>query len=101
MKYVFSASTMSPDNEMLKSILEKADIPCLIRNEYLTAGEAPFISPELWILNDEDYPRAREIVDAWENATIENQGPWVCRCGETIEGQFTSCWQCGRERKTA
>ena len=101
MKHVFTASTMSPDNEMLKSILEEADIPCLIRNEYLSPGEAPFISPELWILNDEDYPRAKEIVDAWQNAKIENHGPWVCRCGETIEGQFTACWKCGRERQEA
>lgn len=92
---------MTADNEMLKSMLEEADIPCMIRNEYLSAGEASFIPPELWILNDEDYPKAREIVDAWQNAEIENHGPWVCRCGETIEGQSTSCWKCGRERKTA
>ena len=65
MKYVFTANTMSADQEIVKGLLEEADIPCLIRNEYLSPGEAPFISPELWILNDEDYPRAREIVDAW------------------------------------
>ena len=101
MKYVFTATALSPDNEMLKGILEKADIPCLIRNEHLSmaAGEVPFIPPELWILNDEDYPRAKEIVDAWRTAKIENHGPWVCpHCSETIEGQFTSCWKCGRER---
>src|SRR6266849_6020850 len=102
MKYVFTAATMSADSEMLKSILEKAGIPCMIRNEYLSMalGElAPAdCTPELWILNDEDYPRAKEIVDAWQNAKIENHGPWVCRCGETVEGQFTSCWKCGRER---
>ena len=102
MKYVFTATTLSPDNEILKSILEKAGIPCMIRNEYLSMGLGELApsecSPELWILNDEDYPRAKEIVDAWRNATIENLGPWVCRCGETVEGQFTSCWKCGRER---
>ena len=51
MKYVFTATTLSPDNEMLKSILEKADIPCMIRNEYLSmaAGELPFVPPELWV----------------------------------------------------
>ena len=101
MKLVFTATTMSADQEIVKGLLEEADIPYLIRNEYLSAGEAPFISPELWIMNDEDYPRAKEIVDAWQNAEIENHGPWVCRCGETVEGQFTSCWKCGRERTTA
>ena len=100
MKYLFTATTLSPDNEMLKSILEQADIPCMIRNEYLSmaAGELPFVPPELWILNDEDYPRAKEIVAEWQNAKTENHGAWVCRCGETIEGQFSSCWNCGKER---
>ena len=102
MKLVYTATTMSADQETLKSILEQADIPCMIRNDNLSTalGELPFAecSPEIWILNDEDTPRAREIVDAWRNAEVENQDPWVCRCGETSEGQFTSCWNCGRER---
>jgi hypothetical protein len=80
MKYVFTATTLSPDTEMLKSILEQADIPCMIRNEYLSmaAGEIPFIPPELWILNDEGYARAKEIADQWRTANIENRGLWVC-----------------------
>ena len=102
MKLVFTATIMSADQETLKSLLEKARIPCMIRNGDLSMGlgELPptECSPELWILNDEDYPTAKEIVDAWRNAGIENHGPWVCRCGEKIEGQFTSCWKCGRER---
>jgi hypothetical protein len=103
MKHVFTATTMSADQETLKSLLEKANIPCMIRNESLSMalGELPFTecSPEIWILNDEDYPRAKEIVDAWQNAEVETHDPWVCRCGQTIEGQFTSCWKCGRERQ--
>jgi putative signal transducing protein len=103
MKHVFTATTMNADQEIVKGLLEKAKIPCMIRNEHLSMalGElAPSeCSPELWILNDEDYPRAREIVDAWRSAGIENHGPWICQhCGEAIEGQFTSCWKCGRER---
>jgi hypothetical protein len=100
MKHVFTANTMSADQEIVKRLLEKAKIPCMVRNEYLSmaAGEIPFTPAELWILNDEDYPRAKEIVNAWQNAKMENHGPWVCRCGETVEGQFTSCWKCGRER---
>lgn len=105
MKHVFTATTMSADQEIVKSLLEKAKIPCMVRNEHLSMalGElAPSeCSPELWILNDEDYPRAKEIVDAWRNAKTETRDPWICRCGEAIEGQFTSCWKCGRERPTA
>ena len=105
MKHVFTATTMSADQEIVKGLLDEAKIPCMIRNEHLSMalGElAPAnCSPEIWIQNDEDYPRAREIVDGLRKAEIENHGPWVCRCGETIEGQFTSCWNCGRERPTA
>ena len=96
---------MSADQEMLKTLLDEANIPCMIRNENLSTalGALPLAegAPEIWIQNDEDYPRAQEIVDGWRQAEIENHGPWVCRCGETIEGQFTSCWNCGKERPTA
>jgi hypothetical protein len=88
-------------NEMFKSLLEEAGIPSLIRNEFLSvaAGEVPFLPTELWILNDEDYPRAKELVDGLRDEKIEIHEPWLCPdCGEMIEGQFTSCWKCGKER---
>jgi hypothetical protein len=105
MKRVFTANTMTADQEIVKDLLERAKIPCSIRNEHLSMalGElAPSeCSPEVWILNDEDYPQAKEIVDAWRNTKVEIRDPWVCHCGEIIEGQFTSCWNCGQERPTA
>ena len=79
MKFLCSASPMNGglDNEMFKSLLEEAGIPCMIRNEYLSvaAGEVPFVPPELWILNDGDYLRAKGIVDAWRDAKIETHDP--------------------------
>ena len=94
---------MSADQEIVKGLLDEAKIPCMIRNEHLSMalGElAPAnCSPEIWILNDEDYARAKEIVDALRNIKVEIQDAWICPdCGEAIEGQFTSCWNCGRER---
>jgi len=103
MKCVFTANTMSGDQEIVKSLLEKEGIPCIIRNEHLAMalGElAPSeCAPELWILSDTDFAKAKEIVEAWRNTEVENHGTWVCLCGETIEGQFSSCWQCERERQ--
>jgi putative signal transducing protein len=88
--------------EMLKSLLEDTGIPCMIRNENLSSamGELPFQEcfPELWIMKDQDYPRAAEMVQTWRSTRIEIHDSWICRCGETIEGQFTSCWNCGNER---
>jgi hypothetical protein len=105
MKYIFAAIGKydGADNEMLKGLLEEAGIPCMIRNENLSMamGEIPpSESPELWILNDEDYPKAKDLIDSWLSARPEPQGPWVCpQCSETIEGQFTSCWKCGAEQQ--
>ena len=107
MKYIFAATGKydGADNEMLKGLLEEAGIPCMIRNENLAMamGELPpSESPELWIMNDDDFPRAKEMIESWQNAKPEASDPWVCqRCGETIEGQFTSCWNCGADQKTS
>ena len=90
--------------QMLKGLLDEVKIRCMIRNEYLSSamGEMPFLetSPELWILKDEDYPRARQIIETWRTTRIEIKDSWTCgHCGEIIEGQFTSCWQCGMDCK--
>jgi hypothetical protein len=100
MKYVFTLNPINMDFEIIQNLLEQANIPYVIRNAALSMGDGvlPSLPPEIWILNDEDHAQALEIVDACENSEIENDGPWVCRCGEAIEGQFTSCWKCGKER---
>jgi Putative prokaryotic signal transducing protein len=101
MKRVFTATTMSADQEIVKGLLDEAGIPSMIRNEHLAMalGELADGSPEIWILNDEDYPRAKEIVDDLRKSNVETAQPWICSdCGEEIEGQFTSCWNCGKDR---
>jgi hypothetical protein len=107
MKYVFASASILElrDIETLKTLLEDDGIPCLIKNENLSmlAGEGAMQDylPEIWILNDGDYPRAHKLIEAWRNAPIETHDRWLCPgCSETIDGQFTSCWKCGRERRT-
>lgn len=87
---------------LVKSRLEENGIACLMKNESLTGGigELPPIEcwPEVWITDDDDRAMAERIV---QSMTGENGGettPWQCECGEHIEGQFTGCWHCGRER---
>lgn len=105
MKYIFAATGQydGADNETLKVLLEEAGIPCMIRNENLSMamGEIPpSESPELWIMNDQDYPRAKELIETWRDARTETRDSWVCpRCSENVEGQFTSCWKCGAEQR--
>lgn len=89
---------------MLREILEKEGIACLLRNEELSVahGEIPFLecSPELWVIDDEVFPRARMLLDGWLKSEETPSEPWVCPdCGEQLEGQFGACWKCGRVRE--
>ena len=84
-----------------KNILEAEGIRCIVKNEHLPTifGEVPFaeIWPELWVVNDIDCDRARQLIDA---AIIDEspQSPWRCpKCGEENEGQFAACWNCGAD----
>ncbi|HLT90599.1 MAG TPA: DUF2007 domain-containing protein [Woeseiaceae bacterium] len=84
-----------------RNLLASEGIPTVIRNEYLgsVVGEIPYFEawPELWVRNDLDYDRARELIDAEKIAQESPQAPWTCRhCGADNEGQFAACWQCGR-----
>jgi hypothetical protein len=49
--------------------------------------------PEVWLLHDEQEAQAREFLK--ELAQVP-QRRWVCACGETVEGGFEECWNCGR-----
>jgi hypothetical protein len=106
MKRVFSANAVADEGvlQLLKSMLEEAAITCMVRNETLSIGKGDIPAtecvPELWILEDTDFLKANKIVDEWKRSNAEPHSSWLCpHCKETIEGQFTSCWKCGIERK--
>ena len=57
--------------------------------------------PSVWVLDDEQLPRARELAADFGHRAPSSEGPpatWTCRCGETSEEQFTECWSCRRLR---
>lgn len=96
----------SPNSLMtghIKNLLEAENIPCIVKNEFLSgaAGELPPTEawPEIWVKEQRDYGRAKQIV---EQAMKEQHAPdksWLCPCcGEKLEGQFTDCWKCGCSR---
>lgn len=87
---------------LLQELLKREGVTCLIRNEHLFAalGEIPFLecSPELWVVDDEVWPRARILLDNWLKSE-ENAVAWTCSsCGEVLEGQFGACWKCEQKR---
>ena len=83
----------------LRNLLEAEGIACLVRNDRLggVVGEIPFVEcwPELWVVATGHYLKAKSLVDEALQAAPVAQA-WDCpHCGETIEGQFTACWNCG------
>lgn len=101
MKKVYSSNETS-EVEMVRNLLEKEDIACTIKT---SAGLEPITDcfPELWVMDDADYAKAMELVSNMEQPQGETKNSWVCpKCGETIEGQFSSCWHCApQEKETA
>jgi hypothetical protein len=85
----------------LKNVLATFGIKCIARNSDLisAAGELPPVDcwPELWV-DDEKFIRARSILKKTLAPLHSVKKPWHCTgCGETIEGQFSECWNCGRD----
>lgn len=98
MKKLTSSESLVTINHF-KNVLDSEGIASVIKNAILggIAGEMPLdqVWPELWVVNDLDYDRARQLID---NAVSDESAhePWRCRkCGEQNEGQFAACWNCG------
>lgn len=88
----------------LKSLLEAADIACVVRNELLigASGELPPNEcwPELWVLHAEDAPAAHAIVKKVLEEPPADGHLWTCpHCAEPCEPQFGACWRCGSLRR--
>jgi len=82
-----------------RSILEEAGIECFIRNEEthdLIAGlPDPMRQPSLCVTDDANAERARELLREFESVGKGDATDWKCpQCGETVPGNFGSCWKC-------
>ena len=91
----------------IRQMLEANHIACITRNDFLAgaAGELPPTEcwPEIWVLENFQDTKARDLVDAFIDADPTRQHeslpPWVCSgCGERVDAPFTQCWRCGFER---
>ena len=95
-----------PQAGMFKDMLAEEGIKCLVKNDRLSAGigEIPFVEcfPELWVIDDEVYPRARLLLDGWlAGGSDEGAALWTCaHCGEQSPQQFSVCWSCTRPRES-
>ena len=89
--------------QFLRDFLERHLISATILGDYLAgaAGELPLnIYPTVWVMEDEDLPRAQELLARFLDQGSADAGPaWVCPgCGEPVDAGFDLCWNCGRHR---
>lgn len=77
--------------------LRQAGFAASMQRYYLgaAAGELPpdQCLPEVWLMHAEQEAPARAFL---RELTHRPQRHWVCECGETVEGGFDQCWNCGR-----
>ena len=84
----------------IKHALEAQGIECVIRGENLRTGigDLPPIEcwAELWILDVGE----KELAETVIAGAADRQTPaWTCfSCGESVDGDFDSCWNCQAAR---
>ncbi len=88
--------------QLLSDFLDRYLVDNRILGDYLSGaiGELPAdVYPGVWIIHDEDLPRARELLALFlADGRREGVRSWVCRgCGELVDGHFDLCWRCGAE----
>jgi hypothetical protein len=89
--------------QFLQDFLDRHLISATVLGDYLSgaAGELPVdIYPTVWVMQDDDLPRARELLgDFLEQPGPDGEPAWICSgCGETVEPGFDLCWNCGHHR---
>ncbi|MEJ2694554.1 MAG: DUF2007 domain-containing protein [Candidatus Thiodiazotropha sp.] len=89
--------------QMLKDYLQEQNITCALFGDLLSGatGELPAnIFPELWVMKDEQYQRARWLIDEFKAAANDPAGEsWRCPvCGEVVDPGFDLCWNCATPR---
>jgi hypothetical protein len=100
-KKLYEAGNLQ-EAEILKSQLERAGFEVLVKGVHLSGslGELPAgveTNPSIWT-NEEDFEKAKRFLDELHSESSQNKSPWGCpKCGETVEGSFLTCWNCGYE----
>jgi hypothetical protein len=78
-------------------LLQQGGITASVQRAYSSgiAGEIPpdQALPEVWVLDDGEHARATALLHALRHLPHRH---WVCTaCGETVDGPFEQCWNCG------
>lgn len=104
MKKIYSANNLM-EAQIVLDLLEHAYIPAKIFNQHAqgVAGEIPFTHayPEIWITREDDFERARCIIDTYERTPVATGTINCPSCGEENPANFQLCWKCGNGLEVA
>ena len=85
--------------QRLVDFLQEHDIPTVVLGDYLSgaAGELPAnIFPSVWLVEDRHWFMASALLKEFDPPDSAGRDAWRCPvCGETVEGTFEVCWNCG------
>ena len=106
MKEVFRSSDAGRVG-LYQSILADAGIGTFVRNgstqqsvvaDPITAIlPLPDFWPTLCVVDDADYAEAMTILRSVNEPAATERADWQCAgCGETVPGNFDTCWSCQR-----
>ena len=99
MKKLYRAANL-PDAHILRGLLAQAGIQAHVFNENAQGGlgQLPFTEawPEVWVSEDRDLGRAREIVQAFECSPEVIESVRCPACTEENPTSFQLCWSCGK-----
>lgn len=86
------------DAWLLRDRLLHADIEAHVFNQHMAAivGDVPpdVAGPQVWV-DDEDYPRAKAVLAAFDAERARSGSSRCARCGEESPATFDLCWKCG------
>jgi len=96
---LYSAANL-PEAHLVRGLLAAAGIEARVFNEYAggALGELPFseVAPSVWIEEERDLVRARQIITTYEKATVAPDSTRCGTCGEESPRDFSICWRCQR-----
>ncbi|WP_085296869.1 putative signal transducing protein [Cognaticolwellia mytili] len=83
-----------------KNIIESVGIVTFLKNEFVqgVVGEVAAFDcwPEVWVVDDSDFERAKEALDEANKSRSMND--WICNhCLEENDASFEICWQCSED----
>jgi hypothetical protein len=97
-KKLYSATSL-PDAHLIRNLLDQSGIDVHVFNENAQGGvgQLPVADayPQIWVADERDYPRAREILEGFLNMPAIRNNLHCRECDEDNPTTFQICWNCG------